>query len=183
MRIRTEDLKEGKLSITFEQPSETFPVLAEMAASGAYEFPALIMASLRAQQIGDIVAVEGNISTDVRLDCGRCLQSYEMPIESQFALTYSQKDPDQEQSGASGEEIELTAHDMGLIHYQGDEINIEKEIQEQVVLALPLKALCNPDCKGLCPGCGADLNTASCDCDPSPLGGKFDALKSLKLEK
>ena len=182
MRIHTEDLKEGKLRLKFKQPPESFPILAEMAATDACQFMTPIKAALRAQQIGDIVEVEGSISTRVRLNCGRCLQSFEMPLESQFALTYSQIDPAPEQSSSNGEEIELTAHDMGLIHYQGDDINIEKEIQEQVVLALPLKALCNPDCKGLCPGCGADLNAAACDCERSPSGGKFDALKNLKLE-
>ena len=183
MRIRIEDLKEGKLNIKFEQRPETFPVLAEMAASGTYNFPELVKATLRAQQIGDIVEVEGRISTRVRLNCGRCLQSFEMPLESQFDLTYSQIEPAPGQGSSKDEEIELTAHDMGIIHYQGDEINIEKEIQEQVVLALPLRALCSPDCKGLCPGCGTDLNTASCDCDRSPSGGKFDALKKLDLKK
>ena len=182
MRIRTEDLEEGKLSIKFEQPPETFPVLAEMAESGAYTFTASIKAFLRAQQINDIVEVEGSISTAVRLDCGRCLQSFEMPLESKFALTYIEKDPAPEKNGSSDDEIELNAEDMGLIHYQGEEINLEKEIQEQVVLALPLKALCKQDCKGLCPRCGADLNTTACDCDRSSSGGKFDALKNLKLE-
>jgi uncharacterized protein len=183
MRIRTDQLAEGELNLRFEKRPETFPVLAEMAASGACNFPELIEAALRARQIGDIVEVEGHISTRVRLSCGRCLQSFEMPLESQFDLTYSQIEQAPGQGSTSDEEIELTAHDMGMIQYQGDEINIEKEIQEQVVLALPLKVLCSPDCKGLCPGCGADLNTASCDCDRSPSGGKFDVLKNLKLER
>ena len=182
MRIRTEDLKEGKLSITFEEPSESFAVLAELADTDVCQFLAPIKASLRAQQIGDIVEVEGSISTTVRLDCSRCLQSFEMSLESQFALTYSQLDTNPEQSGPSEEEIELTAEEMGLIYYQGDEIKLEKEIQEQVVLALPLKALCKPDCQGLCPRCGSDRNTTSCDCERSPSGGKFDALKDLKLK-
>lgn len=182
MRIRTKDLKEGKLRIIFEQPPETFPVLAEMAASGAYEFPVLIKASLRAQQIDDIVEIAGNVSTVVRLDCGRCLQSFEMPLESQFELTYNHIDAPSEPSGFDDEEIELTAEDMGLINYQGEEINLDNEIQEQVILALPFKALCRTTCKGLCPSCGADLNTAACKCKRSPAGGKFDALKNLKLE-
>ncbi len=183
MRIRTENLKEDKLSLRFEQPSETFPVLAEMAETDICQFLTPITASLRAQQIGDIVEIEGSISTSVRLDCGRCLQSFEMPLESQFELTYIQKDPALAHSGTNDEEIELTADDVGLIHYQGEEINLREEIQEQVVLALPLRALCRPDCKGLCPECGADFNTAACECDRKPSGGKFDALKNLILER
>ena len=183
MRIRTEDLKEGKVSLKFEQPPEIFPVLAEMADADVCQFLTPIKAALRAQQIGDIVTIEGNISTVVRLDCGRCLQSFEMPLESQFALTYRQKDPVPEPNGSKEDEIELTADDMGWVHYQGEEINLKNEIQEQVILAFPLRALCKPDCKGLCPRCGADLNTAACNCDRSPSGGKFEALKKLKLVK
>jgi uncharacterized protein len=183
MRIRAEDLKESKLSLKFEQPPESFPVLAEMADTDVCQFLTPIRATLRAQQIGDIVEIEGSISTAVRLDCGRCLQSFEMPLESQFALTYSQIDTAPEQSDSNDEEIELTIEDMGLIHYQGEEIHLDKEIQEQVILALPLRALCKPDCKGLCPGCGADLNTAVCECERSSTGGKFEALKKLDLNK
>jgi len=183
MRIRLEELKEGTLSLEFEEPPGTFPVLTEMVDSGVCEFLAPLKAALRAQQIGDIVEIEGNISTTVRMDCARCLQSFEMPLESSFALTYSQEEPVPEQSDAYQEELELTAEDMGLIYYQGKEINLKNEIQEQVVLAFPLRTLCRQDCRGLCPKCGADLNTEKCDCDRSPPAGKFDALKGLKLAK
>lgn len=183
MRIRLEELMKGTLSLEFEEPPGTFPVLTEMVDSGVCEFLAPLKAALRAQQIGDIVEIEGNISTAVRMDCGRCLQSFQMPLESSFARTYSQKEPAPEQSDANQQELELTAEDMELIYYQGKEINLKNEIQEQVVLAFPLKTLCKPDCRGLCPKCGADLNTEECDCDRSPPAGKFDALKGLKLAK
>ena len=183
MRIRIEELKEGKLNLEFEEAPESFPVLKEMVDNGACKFLAPLKAALRAQKIGAIVELEGNISTAIRLDCGRCLQSFEMPLESNFALAYSQKEPAPEQSSSSHEELELTAEDMGLIYYQGEEINLKNEIQEQVVLAFPLRAICRPDCRGLCPRCGADLNTGNCNCDRSPPAGKFDALKGLKLAK
>ena len=183
MRIRIEELKGGKLHQKFEETPESFAVLKEMVDNGVCDFLTPIQASLRAQQIGDIVELEGKIATMVRLDCGRCLQSFEMTIESKFALTYCQGEPDPEDSDANQEELELTAEDMGLIHYQGEEINLENEIQEQVVLAFPLKTLCRPNCRGLCPKCGSDLNAAKCDCDHSPSGGQFDALKKLDLGK
>jgi len=183
MRIRLEELTEGMLRLKFEEPPESFSVLTEMADSGVCEFLAPLKAALSAQRIGDIVEIEGNVSTAVRMNCGRCLQSFAMPLESSFALAYSQKEPAPEQSGSSKEEVELTAEDMGLIYFQGEEINLKNEIQEQVVLAFPLRTICHPDCKGLCPKCGADLNTEECDCDRAPPAGKFDVLKNLKLEK
>jgi uncharacterized protein len=182
MRIRLEDLKAGRLDLKFSEAPASFPVLKEMADTGVCEFLTPLKAALRAQQIGDIVELEGSIATRVRLDCGRCLRSFEMPIASEFALTYSQREPDPGYSGLNPEALELTADDMGLIHYQGEEIDIKNEIQEQAILAFPLRALCRPDCRGLCPRCGADLNAAVCDCDRSSSGGKFDALKKLDLK-
>ncbi len=182
MRIRVEELKAGKLRIEFEETPETFPVLAEMIDTGICEFLAPLKTALRAQQIGDMVEIEGSISTAVRLSCGRCLQSFETPVESSFALTYKQTEPDTDKGSSNQEELELTAEDMGLIYHPGEEINLQNEIQEQVVLAFPLRTLCKPDCKGLCPQCGADLNNEECDCDQTPHVGKFSVLKNLKLD-
>jgi len=182
MRIRPEQLQEGALLLKFEERPESFAVLAEMVEDGICKFPTLLKAALRAQQIGDIVEVDGNISTSVRLDCGRCLQPFELPLASSFELTYSRKEPAAKHGDADQEELELTTEDIGLIYFQGEEINLRNEIQEQVVMALPVRALCKPDCRGLCPVCGIDLNTAECQCDRSPPEGKFAALKNLKLK-
>jgi uncharacterized protein len=181
MQIRLEELKQGTLSLKFEELPETFAVLTEMIDRGACEFLSPITAALRAQQIGTMTEVTGHVATQARLTCGRCLQGFETPLKSSFTLAYTQAEPDPEPSVSRQEELELTAEDMGLIHYQGEEINLKNEIQEQVVLALPLRVLCRPDCRGLCPQCGADLNTEDCNCDRSPPPGKFAALKNLKL--
>jgi len=181
MQIRLEELKQGTLSLEFEEPPETFAVLTEMIDSGECEFLSPITTVLRAQQIGAMIEIAGHIATRARLTCGRCLQGFETPLKSSFTLTYTPAESDPEQSTAGQQERELTAEDMGLIYYQGEEINFKNEIQEQVVLAFPLRALCRPDCRGLCPKCGADLNTEDCDCDPLPPTGKFAALKNLKI--
>jgi uncharacterized protein len=80
-------------------------------------------------------------------------------------------------------EIELNAEDMGMVYFQGDKINLIETIQEQVLMEFPFRVLCKRGCKGLCPGCGADLNEDQCNCDRKPSAGKFDALKNLKLLK
>ena len=183
MRIRLEELAEGALSLKFNEPPESFPVLTEMADSGVCQFLGPLKAALRAQRVGDIVEIKGKVSTTVRMDCGRCLQPFEMLLESSFDLAYSHKEPVPEPGGPDHEELELTAEDMGLIYYQGEEINLKNEIQEQAVLAFPLRTICKPACKGLCPKCGTDLNNGQCACKRSPENNKFAALKDLNLEK
>jgi uncharacterized protein len=81
------------------------------------------------------------------------------------------------------EEVELRVEDIGLIYFRGEEINLRDGIQEQVVMAFPLRFLCTEACKGLCTQCGADLNQGDCGCKVEPTTNKFAALKDLKLNK
>jgi ABC-2 type transport system ATP-binding protein len=59
------------------------------------------------------------------------------------------------------------------------ELCCEQETLEQFYLALPMKPLCREGCLGLCPQCGADRNTTSCDCQPSWQDPRFAGLKRL----
>jgi uncharacterized protein len=81
------------------------------------------------------------------------------------------------------EEVELAEQDLVSAVFSGDEIDLLPEIGEQVALAVPLKPLCSEQCKGLCPLCGADLNTAECGCSREPVNLKFAALKDFKVQR
>jgi uncharacterized protein len=183
MEIRLEQIKEDGLTLEFEKPVDTFPVLAEMVANGECEFAAPLRTALRAFRIGDLVEIDGDIETTVRLPCSRCLQPFETPLKSSFALTCMQQAVDVMENTEPQQEIELSAEDMGIVYFQGEKINLTDAIQEQVVLEFPLRPLCKLDCKGLCPECGADLNEYPCDCEQRPSPGAFAILKNLKLEK
>jgi uncharacterized protein len=65
--------------------------------------------------------------------------------------------------------------------YSGDEIDLTHEIEEQIAMEIPLKPLCNEECKGLCHECGADLNTSTCSCSKEPVSLTFSALKNFKV--
>lgn len=182
MRIKTEELKETRIALECDTPANCFPALREIMRSGECDFIDLIRTRLRAARIGDMVEVEGDIRTTVRLSCGRCLAEFAGPLEAGFALTYARQAP------ATGEPGEPGPHEMdpeedSLVYFQGEEIDLTEGIQEQVILSLPLRPLCSESCKGLCPRCGADLNQAACGCLAATTGGPFAVLSQLKLEK
>jgi uncharacterized protein len=65
--------------------------------------------------------------------------------------------------------------------YRGSEVQLDSVCFELISLALPVQPLCREDCAGLCPRCGADRNTTSCDCDAQPRpDSPFAALASLR---
>ena len=182
LRLHIDHIPENGLDFESEEPPKSFPVLSEMTDAGECEFTSPIITALRVIPIDDMIEVEGTINTTIRLPCGRCLETFETALTSRFAITYLHReagievDPDQK-------EVELSVDEMNLIYYQGEEINLRKAIQEQVIMAFPIKAICSKNCKGLCPKCGANLNREDCGCDQKPLDDKFAALKALKIDK
>lgn len=180
MRIHTDLLKNSSLTLEFEEPADRFSGLREMARSGECEFTRPIRVRLRANRVRELVEVEGVMQTAARVTCGRCLAPFTCPLEIEFALTYTGDRPrDPEPADPKAEELD--AGEAGLIYFRGEEIDLTEGIQEQVILAFPLRPLCRESCKGLCAHCGADLNNERCRCAPPSTESPFAALSRLKL--
>jgi uncharacterized protein len=177
MRIPIEQLREGSRVFEFAPAASSFPVLRDMAGSGECRFASAVRVRLKAACVGEIVEVEGHLSTEVELACGRCLAPFTTSLESDFALTYLKA-----ADAPAAEDLELTAEDAGLVYFRGEEIDLSEGIQEQVILAFPLRPLCRESCKGLCPACGADRNQAPCGCEAAPADGPFAALHRIRPE-
>jgi uncharacterized protein len=73
-------------------------------------------------------------------------------------------------------ERDETAHEF----FDGEVIEVDHLVAEQIFLALPVKVLCSEDCKGICPGCGANLNEEPCRCKAERGQSPFEKLKSIK---
>ena len=182
MRFRIDAIKDGGLVLESSIASQDLPMLAEIVSSGDCEFLAPVQVALRAQRVGELIEVGGSVATAVRLQCGGCLRDYDEVLQSRFDLTYARELPAIEDDN-SGEAVELTAEDLGIILFHGEEINLSEAIQEQVAMALPVRRRCQADCKGLCSQCGADLNEKDCGCARGNVSLKFSALKEFKVDK
>lgn len=102
--------------------------------------------------------------------CHRCLE----PVSSRMGGEFDVMARRGEASGVEGDDvITLAAHEH--------EVRLDALVHETVVVNTPMVVLCREDCKGLCPTCGANLNTAPCDCS-APADSRWDALRKLKSE-
>lgn len=182
MQIRVDDIKEEPLELASEEAAESFPVLLEAAAEEGFTFLAPLSTRLRIFRVDAMLEVEGAVQSRIRLSCSRCLAEYEEPLSSRFALTFVRELPEVADE-AGDDEIELSADEMGLTLFHGDEIDLGAAIVEQVLMALPMHPLCRQECRGLCPQCGINLNEGSCSCEQPVFNSKFAALKNLKLDK
>ena len=100
----------------------------------------------------------GHVTGEIELVCSRCLEPFTLPIASDFDLRYV---PRIENVGEGEREVE--EDDLATAFYDDEQIDLAHLIMEQFQLALPMKPLCKDACKGLCPQCGTNLNTGSCD--------------------
>jgi uncharacterized protein len=126
-------------------------------------------------QIVKDIRVDGTLETRVQLACARCLEPVVQDVAHKFDLLYRPQGAD-----AGREELSVTAAEAEVSYYQGDGLLLEDVLQEQVLLALPLKAICRDDCRGLCPHCGKNLNLEQCDCAEPVEDPRWQALKDIR---
>ena len=131
--------------------------------------------NLYATRDGDKVRLVGSLSAAVSIDCDRCLTAISMPVEQTFDLVYIPP-------LRASEEKELGDDDLSIAFYQNQVIDLDDLVREQIELALPMGRLCNEACKGLCPGCGANLNQQPCACRTDQVDTRWAALKRLKSD-
>lgn len=121
------------------------------------EFPVTEKEPVRLTLVNDgpgHALVQAETKLKVRMRCDRCLKE----VEKELDLHISQKAVSLDK--ASEEELEEQNDFM-----EGYELNIDSLICNEIMTCWPMKILCRPDCKGLCPVCGKDLNTGACGCD------------------
>jgi len=126
------------------------------------------------QVIKDI-RLRGRLSTGLELQCARCLDSVRQNVAREFELLYRPLGVD-----VGRDEISVTDAEAEIGYYQGEGILLEDVLREQVLLALPLKITCSPDCKGLCPHCGKNLNQEQCSCAAPVEDPRWGALKDIR---
>ena len=119
----------------------------------------------------------GRVKATLELKCSRCLEPFAVPVDQEFDLRYQ---PHAVNTGEGEREIE--EDDLTTAFYEHDEIDLGQLMHEQFVLALPMKPLCGDACKGLCPVCGVNLNTTTCDCKPAWEDPRLAALRELRTK-
>lgn len=130
----------------------------------------------RVSRSGHEVRLQGKISANAEIDCDRCLKTVAVPVETEFDVTYVPTE-DYKRSDAA----ELQEEDLSLSVFDGETIDLDELVREQVLLALPARALCGEECKGLCPTCGANRNTNPCECENREIDPRWAGLNDLRF--
>ena len=120
------------------------------------------------------VHVKGRVVARVEVECDRCLKPIELPVDSSFKLEYVTQEDYQAQ-----QVVELTEDDLDLSVFDGEAIDVDELVTEEILLAVPDHILCQDDCKGICPRCGGDRNSVDCGCETAEVDPRWAGLKEL----
>ena len=99
--------------------------------------------------------------------CSRCLSPVSVDRNETLSEVY-------------GTEAELPED---VLPYNGEYIDLTETIRETLILSEPMRVLCRPDCKGLCPQCGANLNDGPCSCPTDKIDPRLEVLAQLLQSK
>ena len=107
----------------------------------------------------DDIRVVAKLDATMEVACARCLEPVQYTVNRAFDLLYRPLGVDRR-----ADEVAITEADTEIGYYEGEGLLLEDVLREQLLLASPVKLVCREDCKGLCPQCGTNLNTATCNC-------------------
>lgn len=173
MRIELASLESGKRSFAhkyspgeLELDDDRVSIVGPPAVSGEI------------RQKGQRLQVSGNVSGRVQLECDRCLKPIELGIDSKFDVEFVTAEDYQAQQA-----LELTEADLNLSVFDGEVLEIDELVKEELLLAVPDHVLCKEGCKGMCPVCGVDRNSIDCVCEPREVDPRWSGLKRLVNSK
>lgn len=115
------------------------------------------------------VRIRGRLDVKIGSQCDRCLGTAQFSLDAPFDLFYQPM-----KAIARDEEVEIDEGEAEIGFYEDGGMELEDVLREQVLLALPMQRVCDEECQGICPVCGADRNETECHCKVESNDGKVE---------
>lgn len=114
--------------------------------------------------VGDEIELTGSMETELLLACSRCLETFSSSMNAELNERLSKT---------------LKSEDEDIIFIENDRLDLNEIVENNIIAVLPIKRLCNKDCKGLCHQCGINLNHSTCKCENEDVDPRLAKLKDL----
>ena len=169
MKIKISHLSIGLHEFDFEEKVERLNI------EGSDRFPNIIYEHVKIDKEVSNLVVQIGVHTVAHLVCDRCLEEFDLEIGESLKILYSKEQPVYEY----GERLVSYEEEARPYSQNMDILDITRDVRDALLLAVPMKILCKPDCKGLCPICGANLNKVECHHQVNIIDPRWEDLKKL----
>jgi uncharacterized protein len=179
MKVGLAQIKTGENAFVFSTSKD--PWLKELSnrlAAAGTKIPGNIEIALQLTKLEPDYYLRGQMTFEVDQTCARCADSFPLPIEHTVALGMAHVGS-QAVEGVLSEESE----ELDINYFEGTDLDFGPIIEEQILLSLPYRAMCRPDCKGICQSCGSDLNKGDCRCPKTNPVHAFAALAQINIKE
>ena len=176
MKVRVGEIPDLGRVIHFHKTDDWLATVTEDAREITLARP--IEVDLELIPEADSIKLRGHLQGALQVACSRCLQDFILDLDEVIDFTLLRPI-----SADAPYEIDLRPEELDTEFFDGETIDVDFIVAEQIFLALPQKPLCKLDCAGICSGCGADLNREGCRCEKTDAVSVFDALRSIKIDK
>ena len=168
MKIQIPQLPQGHSRMERREPAGPFDLEEWLRPRGPVEV------DLDAERRGDQITLRGRVGVDADQDCARCAREFTFRVEAEVLVFADRR-------GSDVPEDEVALEQEGdVLYHDGIELDLDGPLREALILEVPVVQLCRPDCRGLCPHCGQDLNEGPCGCTPPTGDPRWEGLKALK---
>ena len=160
--------REGSVSVDARVPAEN--ALWE-GVEVTFDGPVAVHLTASYAGSGEVV-VRGSLGANLAQECRRCLEPVSGRFDEDVTMVFVPSDePGVEEDG-----------DVRLFDAGSGDLDLSEAVREEIVLAIDPYVVCDPECRGLCPKCGTNLNHGTCSCTTEEADPRWDALRALKEE-
>jgi len=187
--VRLDEIKEGGLDLRRELSRDDLASILDAEPPTGFRptAPSALHVHLDKVNERDVV-VRGELAIEADADCRRCLGPAHLHAPVRFTLDFVNREalparPQPEEDSGEGEIAGTFSPDEAdQVVYSGRQLDLGPAVREQILLALPMDALCREECKGLCQICGGNLNEKACACDRHIPDPRWAGLANIKLK-
>jgi len=129
------------------------------------------------QRMGNVYHLSGQWNTAIKRECSRCTAPFDWQAAGVMERDFQLGDA----HGLNARDAEAASGICECLPAPG-ELDLLDVLREDIWLGWKADVVCNDACKGLCLGCGCNLNTEVCSCTKDESSHPFAALRKLKLE-
>jgi len=163
MQIRLNALREGFQKLEGSLPREYFEISDEW-----FNRP-LVDVDLSINKGSSEISIDGIVRAEAEFECDRCLVPFKQNLQSKFQVILT--------TGKIGPKP--TDENIIPITQTTMEVDISAYVHDALLLSVPMKKLCNENCRGLCSQCGANLNIEKCKCGLNKSDNRLEPLKKM----
>ena len=157
MIIRISDI-EDEVKVQGAMEGSRFQEMEDVDDAVHFASPAVY--ELVVKKKGEVLHIKGAVECTLALTCSKCLEQFSLSVEAFIDIELAPRTLMPSES-----ELELKGEDLDTYYYEGDEVDLDPFVYEEIMLNVPIKPVCKGDCRGLCESCGGNRNYEDCRCD------------------